>query len=81
MIITTIYEKDAVKLYNEYFYRNDGNIPKTLRDLEKDEKLPTVFIRYYGSHEDFMKKFDISEWDYYGNCTYKWLGKNITNIK
>lgn len=81
MIKFVINKKDIECLYNQYLTNNNGNISETLKSLERYEKLPISFIRYFETDEDFRKHFNIDEESYFKNCSFKWRDEHIFSIK
>lgn len=61
MIKFITYQKDVVELYNKYLNNNNGEVSKTLQALEKDDKLPISFMRYFETDDDFRKFFNIDK--------------------
>lgn len=81
MLKFVIHTKDIEDLYSQYLTNNNGNIPETLKELEKDKKLPISFMRYFETDKDFRKHFNIDEKSCFENYSFQWRDEHIFPIR
>lgn len=73
----TVYEKDAIDMFNKYYNKNNNDIKDTLLNMEKDRIIPYFFMKYFIIYTDFLEKFNIEKNIYKELKLPLWMDQDI----